>query len=96
MLRTHRLTTFVMLALLLCCTLSSGCRAVRLFGPNFSLSLIIPLGLNGNPGILNPFGLVQGVVNNLLGVSGTSGGSATPGGTDGGGTNGGSIIPILN
>lgn len=78
------------LATVCCSAFVAGCEPLGFFGPNLGINLIVPLGLNGNPGVLNPFGIVQALVNTAI----TSGGSATgpaagtapdgPGGLDGG------------
>ncbi len=62
------LTIWVAAILVLCASLSVGCQPVNWFGSNFSLSVYVPLGLGGSPGLLNPFGIVQAMVNSLLGV----------------------------
>jgi hypothetical protein len=65
--KPRRLTTICTLtAMLVCTTLSTGCDALRFFGPNLTIGFTIPLGLNGSPGILNPFGIVQALVNAAL------------------------------
>ena len=43
--------------------LTAGCDPVNWVGPNWFISLNVPLGLGGSPGLLNPFGLVQALVN---------------------------------
>src|SRR5436309_15910896 len=66
--RANRIATWTMICLGACSLLSGGCSPSRLFGANFSLSLVIPLGLGGTPGIANPFGIVQALVNSILGT----------------------------
>lgn len=71
--------------------LSSGCAIhnwLGIFGPNFSINLVIPLGLNGNPGLLNPFGIIQALVNGTLGLAASNGGSNGTGGSNTGGNTG--------
>jgi len=66
--KRRRLTTvFTLTALLTCATLSTGCNPLNWIGPNLTIGITIPLGLGGNPGIFNPFGIVQALVNSLLG-----------------------------
>lgn len=89
----RRMLTLVLAATLACSTLSAGCSPVGFFGPNFTLSLVIPLGLSGTPGLFNPFGIVQSLVNSLLGAVAASGGGTT--GSAGTGGSGGSIVPII-
>lgn len=50
---------------------STGCDPVDWVGPNLTIFLSVPFGLGGNPGLLNPFGIVQALVNNALGVTAT-------------------------
>lgn len=66
------LTTWMAAILVLCASLSAGCQPVNWFGSNFSLYIALPLGLGGSPGLLNPFGIVQAIVNSLLGVQSSS------------------------
>jgi hypothetical protein len=56
------ITIAALLAILLCSTFSTGCNPLGWFGSNFTLTLYIPLGLDGTPGILNPFGIFQALV----------------------------------
>lgn len=61
----------------------AGCDAVGLLGPNFSLNYVLPLGFGGAPGLYNPYGIVQAIVNSLLGTAlpsgdGGDGGSPQP------------------
>ena len=88
--RAKRLTTWTLAALVITSALSGGCyidNPLRIFGPNMTINLILPLGLNGNPGLLNPFGLVQALVNSLAGITASAGTGGT-GGTGGGGSGG--------
>lgn len=48
---------------------STGCDPVDWVGPNLTIFLSVPFGLGGNPGLLNPFGIVQALVNNALGIN---------------------------
>ena len=65
--KRRRLTTLcTLIALLTCSTLSTGCNPLSWFGPNLTIGVTIPLGLGGNPGLFNPFGIVQALVNSLL------------------------------
>lgn len=61
-------------ALLLCSTFSIGCEPAN-WVSNGTLNIIVPMGLAGSPGLLNPFGIVQAIVNAALGV-GSSGEAA--------------------
>ncbi len=67
--------TLVTTALLLCSMFSIGCEPARWAG-SASVNLIVPMGLAGSPGLLNPFGIVQALVNAALGL-GASGGEAS-------------------
>ena len=69
-------STWVIVGTLLCSVLSSGCEPLNWFGNNLSANVVVPLGLAGTPGLFNPFGIVQALVNAVLGVSGSSGGSS--------------------
>ena len=69
----HRtISTWVILAVLFCSILSTGCEPRNWFGSNLSLSLVVPLGLGGTPGVFNPFGIVQAMVNAALGTDDSS------------------------
>ncbi len=61
------LTTWILIALMFCSTASLGCDLVGLFGSNMSVNMVVPVGLGGSPGLLNPFGIVQAWVNSLIG-----------------------------
>jgi len=66
------------IGLVACALLSSGCILAH---DNVSINLIVPLGFGGSPGIFNPFGIVQALVNSLLGAAlptGMGGGSGAP------------------
>ncbi len=70
-------STWVLVAVLTCSMLTAGCEPLGWFGPNFNVYTVIPLGLGGTPGLLNPFGIIQGLVNALLGIdAGGSGNQA--------------------
>lgn len=56
-----------MVALLACSALCSGCEPANWFG-NMNVNVVMPLGLGGTPGRLNPFGIVQAFVNSMLGT----------------------------
>ncbi|MCA9255858.1 MAG: hypothetical protein KDA33_09480 [Phycisphaerales bacterium] len=56
-------------AMLTASLFSTGCDPVDWVGPNLTVYLSVPFGLAGNPGLLNPFGIVQALVNNALGLS---------------------------
>ncbi len=61
------LTTWTLIVLVFCSTASLGCDLVSLFGTNMSINTVVPIGLGGSPGLLNPFGIVQAWVNSLIG-----------------------------
>lgn len=69
--RNRRKNATILTTLLLTLSLNAGCEwdFLRLIGPNISIGINIPLGLNGNPGLLNPFGITQALVNTLLGLN---------------------------
>ncbi len=70
------------LVMLLCCTtLWTGCNPASVFGSNFSLSVLIPSGFGGTPGLLNPFGITQAIVNALLGIGGSTATDDSSGGS---------------
>ena len=71
------------MALFLCSSLSVGCIPVGFLGANLRIDLNIPLGLNGSPGIFNPFGLVQALAAAVFGTGGSTG-DAGDGGSAGG------------
>jgi hypothetical protein len=62
--RTRRMiATMMLVAMLLCSAFSTGCSPLNWFGSNFTLTIYIPLGLDGTPGIFNPFGIFQALAN---------------------------------
>jgi hypothetical protein len=64
-----------------------GCDAVGVLGPNFSLNYVLPLGFGGAPGLFNPYGIIQALVNVALGSalpSDSGGDSAAPQGNPSG------------
>lgn len=72
---------------------STGCVPLGWLGPNLTVYFNIPLGLNGNPGYYNPFGIVQAIVNSVLGSNfGNNNGDAGLPGENGGGGNVGGIL----
>ncbi len=95
--RTRRhMIAWTLLGLLLVSTLATGCDTPPGFlGANVSINLNVPAGLGGSPGFYNPFGIVQTIVNNLLGAtapaSDGSGGTTDGSSGAGGGTVGGVI-----
>jgi len=85
---TGRITTWTLIiTLVTTTTLSTGCSSLFTSG-SASYNVIIPLGLGGSPGVFNPFGIVQALVNAALGTAlGTGDGTAGSGtGAGGGGT----------
>ena len=61
--RKNRITTaMVCICVAFCSAFSTGC----LFGENLTITAVIPVGLAGTPGFLNPFGIVQAFVNAAL------------------------------
>jgi hypothetical protein len=65
-----------LVVILTCSLLSIGCEPANWFGSNFGLTVVVPVGLGGSPGVLNPFGIVQALVNALLGAGASTGGVA--------------------
>ena len=47
----------------------AGCSLPGWVGPNINISYIIPLGFGGAPGMFNPYGIVQALVNAFLGAT---------------------------
>lgn len=68
----RNVAAWALAGILLCSPLSGGCDVLSFFGPNFSMDIVIPLGLGGSPGLLNPFGAVQAAVNAMLGLDSSS------------------------
>ncbi len=72
----------ICILLVVCSTMCMGldCSPTSLLGNNFSLNVVVPMGLGGTPGLLNPFGIVQAWVNSQLSVDEESddGGDASP------------------
>jgi hypothetical protein len=77
----------ISVALLLAVAASGGCSVSGLLGPNINVNLVVPLGFGGAPGLFNPFGIVQAVVNALLGEAFSATGDTTP-------TEGGETTPV--
>jgi hypothetical protein len=71
--KSRIITTWTLIGLITCSALSTGCP----IGGNTTISIIAPAGLGGAPGFYNPFGIVQAIVNSLLGAA-TGGDSASP------------------
>lgn len=92
--RRHR-TVWAVLSLLLVSTLATGCEPAGFFGANMSINLNIPAGLGGSPGFYNPFGIVQTIVNNLLGASTTAAASGGSSGGSSGGASGGTVGGVI-
>lgn len=87
---TRKMTALMLAGCIGASALSSGCSIhnwLGIFGPNFRINLVIPLGLNGNPGLLNPFGIIQALVNGTFGLAANNGGTNGTGGTGNGGNN---------
>jgi len=59
----RKITTWMVAGILISSTFSAGCEPSGWFGSNFSMNVVVPLGLAGTPGLLNPFGIVQAWVN---------------------------------
>ncbi len=68
-------SSWMLVILVVCAVLTAGCEPLGWIGPNFNVYTVVPLGLGGSPGLLNPFGIVQALVNALLGID--AGGSAS-------------------
>ncbi len=62
------ITTWTLVGMMACTTLAAGCEPSNFFRSNLSVNVVVPLGLAGTPGLLNPFGVVQAVVNAMLGA----------------------------
>jgi hypothetical protein len=75
----RRITTWALIGTLACSMLAAGCEPSNFFRSNFGVNIVLPMGLGGTPGLLNPFGIVQAFVNTLLGT-GSSGEEETEGG----------------
>jgi hypothetical protein len=78
-----RIRIWISLMLILCLVTSGGCSLSGLLGPNLSINVVIPLGLGGAPGAFNPFGMMQAMINAILGdaVTSTDGATSTSTGT---------------
>ncbi len=92
--RRH-ITVWAMLGLLLVSTLANGCEPAGFFGANLSINTSLPLGLSGSPGFYNPFGIVQSIVDNLLGSTTTAGGGSGGTGGGSGGAGGGTVGGVI-
>lgn len=80
--RVARIRAVVLVvALLATTTVGSGCRLTNFFSDNFSLSIIIPLGLDGFPGVLNPFGIFTSLFDAIVNPGGSSARTNSPGGS---------------
>ncbi len=86
--RRNRIVRLVLVSCLLVGTLtaSGGCYLLRFFGDNFTLNVVVPLGLGGNAGLYNPFGILTALVTRLVGTAGQSGNVPSGGGGGAGGT----------
>jgi hypothetical protein len=71
---TKRKTTLKLAALLLITSTvgTAGCDPYSFFSGNANINFVVPVGLGGNPGFYNPFGLTQALVNALIGGSSSS------------------------
>jgi hypothetical protein len=69
--RQGKITAWTLAGILCCAPLAGGCDPLNWFGPNLTVDVIVPLGMGGSPGLFNPFGIVQAIVNGMLGVSST-------------------------
>lgn len=70
------LTVWGLVVVVICSTLATGCTPLNWFGNNLDVNVVIPLGLGGSPGIFNPFGIVQALVNSALGQGGSNNATA--------------------
>ena len=68
----RNITAWTLAGILCCAPFAGGCDPINWIGPNLGLDIIVPLGMGGSPGLFNPFGIVQAIVNGMLG-SNTSG-----------------------
>ncbi len=73
------ITTWTMVVAIACSTLAAGCEPSNFFGSNLNVNVVVPLGLAGTPGLLNPFGVVQAFVNALLGADASTGDTSESG-----------------
>lgn len=78
-----RITRLTAICLTTAALFATGCDA-----NNLSINYVLPLGLAGTPGLLNPFGIVQAFVNAWLGTilpsSSSSSASSSSGSTTAG------------
>ena len=59
------------------CLTASALFAAGCDGSDFNFNIVVPVGLGGTPGILNPFGIVQAFVNAWLSTILPSGSTST-------------------
>lgn len=94
--QTRKITAWTLAACISASALSGGCaidNPLGFIGPNLTINLILPLGLNGNPGLLNPFGIIQALVAGTLNLASTNGTNTGTGGT--GGSGGNNVPPVV-
>lgn len=61
---------FWIAAAVACLFVSTGCNPLqRLFTSGGTININIPLGLSGNPGFFNPFGLTQALFDAISGAN---------------------------
>lgn len=96
--RNRMVTKWTALSLVLSATLATGCEPLNWFGTNLTITNIVPVGLGGSPGLLNPFGIVQAFVNSLLGIGTTTTTETSDSGSGGAGSpvpNAGTISTVV-
>lgn len=76
-LKRRTLSVWALVGLLTFATFSAGCEPAHWFGSGLNVNVVVPMGLGGTPGLLNPFGIVQAIVNSMLGTSSSSGESTS-------------------
>ncbi len=76
-------------------TTQVGCDRIASALSGSIININIPLGLNGAPGLLNPFGLTQSLFVSLFGVNATTG-DGDGGDTPAGGVDPGTLVGGLN
>jgi len=82
--------------LCLCLTTQVGCDRIVSALSGSIININLPLGLNGAPGLLNPFGLTQSLFVSLFGVNTTTGDGDGGGDAPAGGVDPGTLVGGLN
>ena len=76
-LKRRTLSVWALVGLLTFATFSAGCEPAHWFGSGLNVNVVVPMGLGGTPGLLNPFGIVQAFVNSMLGSSSSESSSSS-------------------